>query len=177
MKKLIGFLFASMVVVILATAINVFVDQEEALGADAFDQVTTYCNDTAATSTLSYLTTSSASTTCLVKVQGADRADVKWLVNASSTATRLQYVLYFADENGNARTWYAEKNSTNAINTITYSARNVIRSFTPAIAGTTYHNHGITDLNDRWMKVEYKLTGANGGVYLEVLTKNKSTLY
>jgi len=177
MKKLLISLSSIVAILALAMVASVFLNQEPALGADAFDQVTTYCNDTAATTTLSYLTTSSASSTCFVKVAGADSVDVKWIMNASTTASRMQYVVYFADEEGNARTWYPENNFISTISAVTYTPRKVLRNFTPGIAGTTYHNQEVANINDRWMKVEYKLTGANAGVNLEVLTKNKSTLY
>jgi len=151
----------------------VYEEQEETLGLAAFDHVPVYCTNSgsAATSTYQYFTADEASSTCIFLIEGAERVDLKWILNASSTSSVINYAVYFADENG-GKTWYPEKNFTATDDSVIYGAGDLIRSIPPALSGVSYHNTDIQDLTDRWIKVEYTLTGANGGLYLKAETKN-----
>lgn len=132
------------------------------------------CGGASATTTLTYLTTTGASSTCYAFVSDADRVDLKWITTASSTSSVLNWRVYFSDEDEpSEQTWYAEKNYTTTNNyTTTYSDLATTRTMTLSAGGTAYHSTSVENSNDRWLKVEYGVAGANAGVHLEILPKN-----
>jgi len=111
-----------------------------------------------ATTSPTYLITSTASSSCVMNIASYDNQMEEWMLKASTTATTLNYCRYVSNENVDAnRDWYLIG----------------CESWTPAnsTASSTYQTDFITNLNAKYMKYEYKLTGDAGAVYLETAGK------
>lgn len=148
---------------------------ENLIGAQ-FAPVATFCNSARATTTLTYKTTTGASSTCVALIGDAESVDLKWITVGSSTSSQLNWQVSFANENEpTARTWYDEKNYTVTSNSlVTYGTGNVLRIIPTLTTSTQYHNTSIDNTNDKWMLVTYNFSGANGAVRLEIVPKNQT---
>lgn len=134
------------------------------------------CDGASATTTLTYLTTTGATSTCYAFVSDADRVDLKWITMASTSSSVLNWAISFANEDEpSERTWYPEKNYTVTSNNVTtYSGLPTgrVMALESTTASTTYHNTSVENSNDKWLKVDYSSAGANIGVHLEIVPKN-----
>lgn len=109
-----------------------------------------------ATTTPTFLTTSTASSSCIMNISDYDSQAENWMLKASTTATVLHRCRYVSNENLAAdRNWFLLADGCNA--------------WTPAnaSASSTYQNINTTNIKGKYMKIEYKLTGDAGAVYLE----------
>ncbi|MFA6171972.1 MAG: hypothetical protein WCW77_00515 [Patescibacteria group bacterium] len=115
-----------------------------------------------ATTTPEFMTTSTATSSCIVlDLDNAKKVDLRFALKASTTNSVLHRKVFVTnDDAGPTRNWYE----------ITGSAA----SWTPAnsVASTSYMNFPLTDLSAKAIKVDYSVGGANAGVYLEAARQN-----
>jgi len=130
-----------------------------------------------ATTSPTFLLTTSASSTCTIEISRADTVDLNFMLKASTTLSEIRWNNFFTmDESEATRNWFAEKGSTLTSNTVrTVGAGPLMHSLIPAdsSASSTYHSITLTGLQATYLKVEYSVKGANGAVYLEVVKHNE----
>ena len=116
-----------------------------------------------ATTTPEYMTTSTATSSCIVAdLQNATNADLKIGLIASTTGSIIHRKLFVTnDDAGPTRNWFEIKDSA--------------ASWTPAnaVASSSYLSVPLTNLAAKYLKVDYSVGGANAGVYLEVSRQNQ----
>lgn len=161
-NRIILFLIA---IAIITSATIVYRDkisaEKDEIKAGGGIAVNTYQCQTA-TTTPEYMTTSTATSSCMVAdMNNAKVADLRFGLIASTTSTILHRKVWVTnDENASTRNWFELKDSA--------------ASWTPAngTASTSYISVPLTNLAAKYIKVDYSVTGANGGVYLEVARQN-----
>ena len=124
-------------------------------------------NETGSTTPTFFTAGTTASSTFIVDIAGATDLALNWSLKASTTATKLQYEVFYTNDTDNATTdWYQER----ALSTGTVSAGPIFYIWTPAnaSASTTYASVDIEGVRANKAKISYNLSGANGAVSLEV---------
>ncbi len=125
-----------------------------------------------ATSTLQFLKTSdTASTTLTSRIEGANLASIQICTTASSSATRLDYSIWFSQqadsELASTTTWYVETNP--AVSGAAVTVTQLVRSITPpATASTTCFDDLVTPLGAKQLMLKYSVAGANAGVWTSI---------
>jgi hypothetical protein len=128
-----------------------------------------YLNDNIATTTPTFLTTTSASTTAelIMLVADAKHIDLNINFKASTTASVLKWINYFSMDDSN-RNWYAENGYTASSNILsTEGATPLVHSWTPGTTDTSYKNRGINPVASKYVKTRFWTENANGSLYVE----------
>lgn len=128
-------------------------------------------------STLTYLVTTSATTTMVVPMYGADQLDLNVGFLASTTGSILLFsVDYTSDLNcsvtPSACNWYREdaKSTSGAISTHV----NAYHTWTPGIVSTSTKNFNITTTADtRFIRIGLQTVAANSGIWIQTVAKNQ----
>ena len=124
-------------------------------------------NEVGTTTPTSFVAGTTASSTFEVDIAGATNLALNWSLKASTTATVLQYEIFYSNDYEDADTdWYQER----SLSTGTVSANPIFYTWTPAnsVASTTYASVDMDGVRADKAKIEYNLSGANGAVTLEV---------
>ncbi len=124
-------------------------------------------NETASTSPSYFTAGTTASSTFEVDITGATNLALNWSLKASTTATVLQYEIFYTNDTLASTTDYYQERS---VSTGTVSANSTLYTWTPANsnASTTYATVDIDGARANNVKIEYNLSGDNGAVTLEV---------
>lgn len=126
----------------------------------------------AATTTLQYLLTSTATSTLIANIAGADQASIQGCATASTSASILSYSLWFTMQTtAVAPTWFQESSPT-----VGGSAATVLpitRSITLATTTTNYmcFDDLVAPVGAKRMMVKYSVSGSNAGVYMQIVSK------
>lgn len=159
-KTIIGILSA----IILLLGGNYAIDN---LGGsnDTLPLIRTQCHT--GTTTPTYLTNGTGTTTCSVYIENSETVSLNFLLNASSTSSVLETQNFISFDDGSNRNWFLLANKTTSTDTNTYYE--ATNQYTAVAAGDNEINITLTDLNAKWLKIQYGVIGANGSVYLEVI--------
>jgi len=110
----------------------------------------------------------------IFSVGSADLIDLYIDMEASTTASVLQWTYYFTDdkEEASATTWYAEdgKSVASAIAT-THGASKMVHSWTPATTTQSYKNISIEPLAAERMKITFTGVTATSTISADVLRR------
>lgn len=170
---IIAILLVGLSVMFYTGIIKQALNQDGLLGGISLDKY--YLSSTAtATTTPVALTTSGASSTLIMSVANAKHIDLNLMLKASTTATTLNWVVYFSSDDSN-KNWYPEGGYTATSNTVsTEGASKLVHTWTPAngAASSTYKNVGIEPVASKYMKVEFGVAGANGELYAEGISQS-----
>ena len=120
------------------------------------------------TTTPTFITAgATASSSVEFDISGATKLALNWSLYASTTATVLQYEIFYSNDYENADTdWYQER----SLSTGTVNANPVFYTWTPAnsVSSTTYATVDVDGVRANKVKIEYNLSGDNGATTLEV---------
>ena len=121
--------------------------------------------DPAATTTLTYFLSTSATSTSDFFIAGAESVDLNFHVAASTTATAPYFALAFSD---NKKDWFREGNKTAATNISTIHGATTTHALP---TGSGQWSVTITPLASRYMRLYVWFAEANGGIWVEAVLK------
>ena len=131
-----------------------------------------YIRSANSTTTVSYLSTTAASTTVVYDIHNITDIDMNLAFTASTTGTsKLVYSFAFSNNyvpsTGNGD-FYGEDGVTNNSNiSSTHGAQTVIHDWTPTGSSPAKKNISIPDVRAKYMRVSFGVQGANGSLYYE----------
>ena len=130
--------------------------------------------DVIGTTSPTYLLTTTASSSLIVSLKNAKHIDLNIALIASTTGTILNWNYQFSYDDGANKNWFYEdaKSTTGALTT--HQAASTMLVWTPAnaVASTTYKNIGIQPVASKYMKIDFSVSGDNGGLYVEGITQS-----
>ena len=154
---------------------------EEVLGGDNYAVDIAYLaqNDPTlaynATSTpQQYLTAGAASTTMVFNCENASQIDLNLATTASSTAAKYQWEVAFATDNLSAASglWhYEDAKTVDSRISVTHGAGPATHYWTPASTSETTKNITITPTASKFCRVDFAVSGANGGLWASAVKK------
>ena len=137
--------------------------------------VTSLCdtnNNSGATTTLVWQPTASASSTLACFSGQAESIDLNLYFVASSSSSALQFQVAFSNNNVD---WYYDNGTNVSSNVLAQlGATPLMRTWTPGITGTSTKNITITPTASKYIRVEFKTTGANAAYYAQMILKNNT---
>jgi len=170
-----------------------FLMSQNSASANPSTITTSYLGGTVATGTMQYLTTAQAATsTIIIPISKADQADMNLLFVSSSTASTLNFTVDFSDDYAcdtastsvatgqtyypitytSACNWFRETTNSVSGNYI-LEASTTIHQWNPAVTATSSKNVSESNLAANYMRVQFFVTGANGGVWAQVAAKSQ----
>jgi len=110
----------------------------------------------------------------IFSVGSADLLDLYIDMEASSTASVLQWTYYFTDDKEEAAStvWYAEDGkSVDSTTSVTHGATALVHSWTPGATGNKYKNISIEPLAAERMKITFTGVTATSTISADVLRR------
>ena len=159
----------------------------------SFSYLNGYANQ--ASTSVQYMTPSTASSTLIFSTLGADQVDLNILATASSSATYVDFQVLFSNGNNcdvasatpatasipnggvaytNLCDWFIEDTNYLSGNFIEESTT-TIHVWNPATTTTNWVGKNITETSiaAKYMQVRYWLTGANGSIWSQAAVKTQ----
>jgi len=170
-----------------------FLVTQNKVSANPSTLTVSYLGGSVATTTMQYLTTAGAATsTIIIPISKADQADINMLFVSSSTASTLNFTIDFSDDSGcdtastslvtgqtyypvsytSSCNWFRETTNSVAGNLI-LEASTTIHQWNPATTATSSKNVSESSLAANYMRVQFYVTGANGGVWAQIASKSQ----
>ena len=121
-----------------------------------------------ASSTPTYLATSTEPTTMIFSIGSAEQLDLNIQFQASSTATRLDWNYEFSNDRID---WFGEDSKTITSDTVTtHGAATTTHRWTPGLTTIARKNLSIDNINGEWIKISFRrgVTYENGTLWAEV---------
>lgn len=117
-----------------------------------------------------------ASSTLIWNCENAEQIDMDLAALASSTATKWQWTVGFTNDNLSSAAhhalWFYESAHTVDSNiSITHGANPVVHYWTPGQTATSTKNVTITPVAAKYCRVDITATGANGMLWMAVVSK------
>ena len=128
-----------------------------------------------ATTTLTYITTSTATTTIIAPIYESKGADFNFCATASSSAATLVTQRFFSSDMGSSvPTWHEEVSETVSGTNITETP-SLMHSLSLATTTTNYrcYNVGIESTRAKSLRIDYRVIGANTGIWTSVVAQKE----
>lgn len=119
-----------------------------------------------------FMTPGTATSTLTMSTSNSKHIDLNIKFTASSSLSVLNYKVYFSNDDGASKSWYAEDNYTVSGITTTHASTTVTNTWIPATTVAQYKNVAITPVASKYTKVEFSNTIAGGALYVEGITQS-----
>lgn len=171
---------ATLAIVIIAVIV-IYNQQrpEDALASRNYSIDNCYLNDSEATSSPTYLTTTGDDQIMYCNVEGAKSIDFNLRTTASSTATVYNWTYEFADGREVSSTvdcnatplacdWFGETSvSSNSLIATSHGSTTVTHTLTPQTTTAQNQNILLSPIGARYLRVTFSATGANGSLWAQ----------
>lgn len=112
-----------------------------------------------------------ASRQMILSTSNAQHIDLNMMVNSTSTATVLNYYVYFSNDDGANKNWYGQDAVSVSGVTATHASTTIANYWKPNATGPQYKNVGIDPVASKYMKVVFTITGAKALTFYQAVTQ------
>lgn len=178
-KSLIAALAVAGILAAGSVILNQLSSTAEAAGGFSIDQefyltpgsgVSVQAGEVTATTSVHFLRTTDVATSSVSGFVGrGGQLALDYIFTASSTATVLTENRYYSD---NGIDWYAEDLTTTSTNIlVAHSSSTPAHTWTPQTTLTQKKHTVVTDVQAKYFKYEYRISGANGSLWVQATPK------